>query len=43
MINVYETVPDFVKIYGDGDANTRRVVKAFNAKSRTGGPFTKPL
>jgi hypothetical protein len=43
MIKVYETVPDFVNIYGDGNANTRRVVKAFNEKSRTGGPFTKPV
>jgi hypothetical protein len=43
MMRVYDTVPDFIKIYGDGDANTGRVVKAYNAISRTGGKFTNSL
>ena len=43
MMKVYETVPDFIKQYGDDDGLSTRLTKVYNNIQKTGGPFHKAL
>lgn len=43
MLKVYESTPEFQKLYGDEDGLSTRLSKVYNNIQKTGGPFLKQL
>jgi hypothetical protein len=43
MMQVYETTPDFITLYGDDRGLSGRLLKVYNNIEKTGGPFHRPL